>query len=204
MSYLERNQQTLAEIGQNLRLRRGSVIGRSPNTTFTSIGNYKSTILEKDLYIGLKENRHKEGDFLRGWVARELVLINMIEQRFPQLLPEFPVFHGILEHPTGETLGVLTEDFSYGGRYPVKGFPRSLFVDIPDKDVPKELEEIAGKEIDNYDLATMCFLVNGQRRIGDFGEMYSGMITTELSERYPIDDLMATIVKYTLRIDYPL
>ncbi len=50
----------------------------------------------------------------------------------------------------------------------------------------------------------MCFTVNGQRRIGDFDEMYSCMRANEFLERYPIGDLIDGIEKFTLRISYSL
>jgi len=202
MDYIERNRVVIAEIGRDLRLQKGELIRTGSHARFTPVGNYNSALLGTALHVGLKENPNRQGEHLKRCAARELALIRLVEQSAKHLLPEFPIFYGVLENAAGEPVGVLMEDFSQGGRYKVEDVTRSSIKPILDIEVPKELETIAGRKIDNYDLATMCFMVNGQRRIGDFDEMYSSMLPEELSHRYLISDLIDE--KFTLRISYPL
>ena len=81
---------------------------------------------------------------------------------------------------------------------------RSWRIPVRDDEVPKELEVLKGKQIDNHDLATACFLVNDKRRIGDFGEIFSGLSISEWEALFPTGDLLKQMKKCTLRVTYNL
>lgn len=204
MNYLERNHLVIAEIGQNLRLERGYQIGRDPGTRFTSMGHYKSDILGSDTYVGLKESKKFRGYVSRFVAARDLALLRKVEREMPRLLQEFPSFYGLLIDATGKEVGIICEDFSQGGKHEVREVIRSWLVSVEDAEVPKELEQLKGRKMDNRDLARMCFLVDGKRRIGDFEEIFSGLSGTEWEERLQFNDLLKQIGKYTLRVRYKI
>ena len=194
MNYLERNQLLIAEIGQNLRLQRGKVIGVGTLSTFRSAGNYRSSLLDDDLYVGLKEIpsiRHA----LDFQVALDLALIRAVEQNLPYMLSEFPIFYGLIRDSKGEKIGVVTEDFSKGGRYEVEDMGAY-------EELPRELEKFLEMPITDYPLCTTSFLVNGQRRIGDFCIIY--LYIHDEFEKFSPYDLKKEIDKYTLHIDYDL
>ena len=201
MNYLERNQLVIAEMGQKLRLERGKLIAdhhgfmTDRTTTVTSLGHYPSELLRGEVYVGLKEYSNKSKRTLPVVVATDLAIIHGAEQYVPQLLPEFPIFYGLLARSNGEPLGVLTEDFSKGGKYKVKDMYDS------DRNLPKELEALVGKRIDPYELATVCFTVNGQRRLGDFGAIHIALLAADWEEKYSFYDIMDSLAKYTLQSD---
>ncbi len=202
MDYLGRNRLVIAEIGQNLRLERGYEVRRGSGSIFTAVGHYRSKVLGNDVYVGLKERKKFRGDVLRFPTARDLSLLRAIEQKLPHLLQEFPLFYGLLVDSTGEEVGVICEDFSQGGKYEVNEVTRSWRIPVRDDEIPKELERLKGRKIDNHDLATMCFLVDGRRRIGDFVEVFSGLSISEMEEIFPTSDLSKQLRKYTLRVKY--
>lgn len=219
MNYLERNQLLIAEIGQNLRLRRERVIAEinregyfTPiKTTVTSVGSYKSTVLDHDLFVCLKEYTDRTDELLVDRVLFELSLMRAIEQKAPYLLPECPLLYGLVSYRKGKPFGTITEDFSRDGIYPVeqvKFLGRSHGNNqVPIENITKILREITGDSLLSTDeeIRNMCFYVNGKRRIGDFDGIFGRLLySREIDKRLPIDDLLRDVDKYTLRIDYTL
>ena len=203
MMYLERNHALFEEMGRSLKPQRGVVVGKSAQSTFTTTGHYESGILKRDSYTGVRETRRLKGDDYMYQAARGLAFIIAIERQTPHLMEELPDFYGLLEDPEN-VVGILTEDFSEGRKYRVEEVTRPWDMPISDDEIPRELERIKREAMGAHDLATMCFLVNGKRRIGDFGEMFSGLNISELAERFPIEELLGQLDRYTLHIDYGL
>ena len=170
--YRDTNRQILDEINRLNSLKPGIVVGRnqSGKTTVTSLGKFYSEVTGRDLDIGLKEYSRIRGDVLNIQVATELGLIDLVEEHLPHLIKEFPLFHGVFLDGNGRPMGVVTEDYSKNGTVPVKsvGWNREV--------LPYEIQRLVDRPKDLDDLATTCFLVDGKRRIGDFGEFRGGVL----------------------------
>lgn len=200
MAYLERNAEIIAEINNNIRngipISKGVEVGRSEKgTVFTSAGSYKSDVLGAELFYGIKQ--YKRG-YLDAKMPRDLALIRSVVSQLPYLEPEFPVFMGILSSSQGDSLGVLLEDFSQGGKLSVT----ELHPDFDADKLPIELRNAIGDpNLDVYELAKVCFLVgdNMTRRLGDFDSLLAGVPFQERLKRFPIGDLM-DLTPYTVII----
>jgi hypothetical protein len=164
--YRDTNKQILEEIVKLNFLKKGDVVGRNKpgTTTVTSLGKFYSNVMNQELYIGLKEYARVTGSTLDMQVATELGLIDLVEKNIPNFdINEFPLFHGILLNSKQKCIGVITEDFSKNGTIPVESIADEEFL-------PYEIQNLIGRPEYPKDLATTCFLVDGKRRIGDFGE----------------------------------
>ena len=122
--------------------------------------------------------------------------IRKVAEGLPQLEPELPVFYGLLQYNDGNSVGILTEDFSQEGRYPV------LDMEAWDN-IPHELKSLVG-DLPNEELAHVGFMVNGQRRLGDFNTVRIGSDLDKWSEMFPFFDIYENLGKYTLRVEYNL
>lgn len=193
--YRDTNHQILEEINNLDFLREGKKIGEndSGRTTVISIGKFYSETLGRELDIALKKYSNKHGDVLDFHVAQELGMIDLIEENLPQLVVEFPIFHGVCLDTNGQQIGVITEDYSCGGIIPVRSF-----FGLSGEELPYEIQEIIGKK-DKDDLATVFFLANGKRRIGDFGELTEGTLDEKiaLSENY-----LENMEKYSVKLSF--
>ena len=200
-SYLTRNQVLLQEIAQTALLQRGSIIGISENETKVStLGSYHSQTLERTLFLALKEFRRD----IEIEVLRSLSILEVIAERFPHLRDELPTIYGLLKNRLGKPIGVITEDFSEGRRYKVDDVADKLFGAKYPHLVPHELQSLTGKESELFDLASVAFLVNGKRRLGDFNLILQGMTANERLERFPISDIYDNLDSHTLRINYDI
>lgn len=176
------NRQIIEEINACGSLTIGPVVGEndSVRTKVTSLGKIHSVSLGRDLDLALKEYDGKRGDSLNMRVACELGLMDLVERNLPHLIWEFPLIHGVFLDLGGKPIGVITEDYSRGGTVPVTGVGQDR------KILPYELQNLFGKPTGLDDLATTAFLVDGLRRIGDFGEFIPGdsMEMAEFSRAY--------------------
>lgn len=197
MTYLERNQAIIDEL-RGVRLERGDIVGSSSSMSFTSAGHYRSSVLGNTLYVGLKEYTDPEKckSSTEARALLELHCICTVAEQLPHLEVELPVFYGILFDRAGKPLGIVTEDFSKGGKYEVQ----DMTYDRPEL-LPNELGEIF-PDMDYYELARVCFSVNGQRRLGDFSTSWSN----EFSHKFLMDDVVDQLEegKHTLRLGYEL
>jgi hypothetical protein len=206
MNYLERNQQIIAELSQRARLSRGRVLGQSGNSRFTALGSYESDVTGGTVHIGLKQY---ENDFriLRDGASEDLSFLRTVSARFPDLVPELPLFTGLLAGMEGKLLGLLIEDFSRGGTSSVREMKDLSYTP---EDLPMELEELIGPQRNLNELARACFLVtdkdgNVHRRIGDFNTIMLWMGLSKRFEVFPMGDLLEEdLDPHTLKIDYPL
>ena len=174
--YQDTNKQILEEITRLNSLSPGHIAGRneSGKTTVTSFGKFYSNVMGQELHIGLKEYAGTSRDTLNMKVACELGLIDLVERNLPDFINEFPKFHGVLLDAHGKPVGVITEDYSRNGTTLVNsvGWNKSV--------LPYEIQKLMGRPTDLDDLATTCFLVDGKRRIGDFGEFTMGTANEKL------------------------
>ena len=200
--YLERNKALIDEIGRLKSLRRGKVIGKSSSgTTTTNLGSYESSYLEKTVYLAVKQNPNFNYEDRVAW---DLAIIVAIADKCPKLYPELPIVYGILRNGQGKDIGVLTEDFSEGGKFPPEGVTKRGFMMIF-PGAPHELKGIVvNHNIDDYDLASSAFLVNGQRRLGDFNNLKQGLEVNELLARFPFAEISGNLSEHRVTIDYEI
>ena len=195
--YKDQNREIIAEINQLESLKNGEIIARNSlqTTRVRTLGNFYSKVLDRDVYLALKEyNSFKDLDDLQFKVSEELGFIDLVENNLPQLLNEFPLPHGVLiNQKNPNQIGVLTEDFSQNGKYPVYQIS-----EWNKKILPYELQKLMGSPERLDDLATTCFLVNGKRRIGDFGEFFMAQIASK--KLYLAKSYLRKISNYTLRL----
>src|SRR3989338_2811775 len=187
MSYLHRNRRLIEEIRQ-IPLKRGALVGKSKvsNTTFTAVGSYKSEVLGRELFLGVKEYQEKFNVyFWNAILPEELAILERISKS--SLGEEIPVVYGHLRDREDRHIGVLCEDFSQGRRFEVREIsPHSK------SNIPIELRETFGAtryEMDDVDiLSYVGFMVNGQRRLGDFNSLLSessGRLIKQLKQSRP-------------------
>ena len=196
--YRETNRQILEEVARLSSLKIGPIIGEnaSGKTTVKSLGKFYSNVLGDDLYVGLKEYgiipENTRASSLNMRVACELGVIDLVEKDLPDLIKEFPLFHGLLLDTNKKPIGVITEDYSKAGTISVNN------VGEENRDVlPYEIQKLLGKPKYPEDLATTCFIVDERRRIGDFGEFTMGnvMEIMKLSKDY-----INKIKKYSVQV----
>ncbi len=198
MNYLERNELVIGEIRRDLRLKKRDNIADTGRTSFTPLGDYYSQIVGQRLFVGLKRYYSFRSSYSEGRVINDLAFIRAIEQKAPHLMPELPSFYGLLVAGNGRHLGVITEDFSRAGKHEVHD------MDEGDSNLPTELRKVVNDpRLHDEELAKVCFVVDGQRRLGDFNTIRAGLNVRESIERFPLDDIMNDIEKYTLRMTYP-
>jgi len=209
MGILELYQQIVDEIRQNAKLHKGRTIGKSSSyrpTETIVLGEYDSKIINGRVYIALKQ-----GDFDSQYrVIEELSIIRAIAKQYPELIPQLPLFLGLLVNGDGSEAGVITEDFSQGGKYPVidgKYDQRIMAADGKIKELLKVNEIFfPGSEGIDVDVLQMCFSINGQIRFGDFDTLRFFVKKEESlqGERFCMSDLEKAIEKYTIRINYTI
>ena len=204
MDYLERNRVIIGELS-SVGLTAGHEVGYSktfekkPKTTFVSIGSYDSACMGRRVYVGLKKSL-VQNKSMSDRAPVELAIINRIHREFPHLADELPLFYGAL-FKTDECLGIVTEDFSEGGRYRVEDVFDTPFLAHPNQ-VPMELQRLFGEENDEYDLARMAFMVNGRRRLGDFDNIPKPLPFFKMIEFPKIYKSFGH--QHVLRIDYDI
>lgn len=169
--YSVTNRRILDELRKLPFLRREGFVGSNTfgSTNVSSLGKFYSKTLQQEVHLALKEYDILTGNTLCLHVACELGLIDLVEKNFPGLVPEFPLFHGVLLDQKGFAIGVITEDYSKNNSLRVSD-------GLSDSMLPYEIQQLMGKPKSSSDLATTSFLVNGKRRIGDFGAFTEGTI----------------------------
>ncbi len=193
MSYLERNAELIAEVGQNLRLKRDEVVGSSGQTTVYVSGSYHSSILGHELFVGIKQCTSPDMQ-----VAIALSFISVVTEKMPELASELPLFCGLVVGRVNKPLVVITEDFSEGNKHRVFGCsPRDI--------LPVELSHVfEGQSIHPFELRHLCFMVNGRRRMGDFNSIMGDLPSKDKFRIFPIVDLYKGLGRFTLKVDYDL
>ncbi|MGK0208872.1 MAG: hypothetical protein ACI83O_000131 [Patescibacteria group bacterium] len=168
MRYAERNAAVFEEL-RGLELVKGKKVAEnaSGTTGVYSMDCYHSGVLERNVYIAFKENDGGRSQ-VHVQAALELGFISIVERYAENYLSEFPSFHGLARDSRGECLGVITEDFSCGGKYDVHE------VSEFDDNLPRDLLPLLCEGGEYADLHKTCFRVNEQRRIGDFGDLIVG------------------------------
>jgi hypothetical protein len=218
MSYLERNSRLLSEIGANVTFKPGEQRGESRSLKFSSVGSYPSEELGTDVYVGVKEPKEKSSIFmaeqLRQRFIFELAVMSVIAENIPHLLPELPLFYGLLTDKDGEPMAIVTEDFSRNGQDHVSshaaepyGF-RELFVEDTLEDdfvcnigftVYPKVEEPTWPE---GELPPMGSSINsGIRRLGDFYPLVPFHKRALHSQHFPEAQIEEDLDKYSLKTD---
>lgn len=190
MGYLERNQRLLTEVQANAQLSRVKVIAdENSSAMFTALGRYRSSELGKLVHLGLKEFEN-QARYIEERMTGELVVIQAITEGLPNLLTQLPLLHGLLVDQKGEPIGIVTEDFSKGGRLAVEP-ERSDYLDLK-----HFLDNPEGFEMD---YTRMAFRVGRQRRLGDF------WVSSPNGDKYwdLLNQLQQDILRYTVRLNYP-
>lgn len=205
MDYLPRNQEIIDEIGKNLTLERRVRVGSSRSVVTTAVGNYISQIAGNDVYICLKELTGESNWTAEERVVAELAIIRGIALHYPALIPKLPLFLGLLVGSDGNKIGIITDDFSKGGQHTVReatdvyANPQS---EIPEILLVKQLINNPEADLD-YDLARMCFQVNGEVRLGDFAHLRLYLRPEDrLFGKFGIFDIERNLGKYMLHANY--
>lgn len=176
MGYWDQNKRLLEEIAQH-HWKRGKEIGSGMNATVMSIGSYFSATLNRDLYLALYVRNTDN----HVWeLAGEMATILSLEKDVPHLIPEFPIVRGVFQYGE-QQIGMVTEDFSQGSQYEVIEMIKEGQLQFPTEQLPMEIRGKGNNIIDPAYLATVCFMVNGQRRMGDFDELR----LAQVSARHP-------------------
>jgi hypothetical protein len=168
-------------------------------TVFTSLGSYNSAYLGCNVPVGVKMSLVREPFLMIARAPVELAVINAIYERFPSLAEELPLFYGLL-YKGDEFIGILTEDFSDGRRHEVREVFSPPHLAYP-RHAPLELQKLFGEETDAIDLASMAFMVDGRRRLGDFDNL---PMPSEFYESIRFPEIHGLMNRYVLRIDYDI
>jgi hypothetical protein len=197
MNYLERNALIVAEINQNitseaLTLRKTGKSSFGSSTEFFPVGQYESKILGVELYLGFKKSI--PGRFL--FFYNDLGIASAIATQIPELSPEVPVFIASVKNKRGQALGVLTEDFSKGGREEVKALHEAL-TDL----LPVGIRTL--NYLDDEELAKVAFLVGNEekRRLGDFNTVLPGLSLRLREKLTQSDQILVREKDFTVSVD---
>lgn len=206
MSYLERNRRLLKEIDSNLPLQKGKQLGDGGISKFFSAGSYNSDELGTEVYVGLKEDNYKDPEQLRDRFIFELAVLSVVAKNLPHLLPELPLFYGLLIGKDGEPIAIVTEDFSLNGanyvgpsRFVPRGFSELFVEGTLDDDRAESISfNIRPKKIDGE--------VHAERvwRYGDFYPLIFWDKRDVHKTRFPENEIEERLDEYILKIDYDL
>lgn len=208
MNYLERNALLIAEINGGVRLSKRDVVGWSQRTRTTALGSYSSNLLGQEIFVALKETRG--GLAPEQIVVRDLAWVCAVADGLPDLRPELPLFLGLLRDKNGLSVGMLTEDFSKGGKYKLWEVPE---FDLPYQGpLPEQLRQFTAGErglMDPEELANMFFRVGTvgdivERRLGDFDKACLHFSIDERLEKFPREEIEEKFDLYTVRVSYDL
>lgn len=205
MSYLERNEALIAELqAQGDKLERGEVVGQSTFRTFTPAGSFQSEVLEREVCVGVKEHRDRDGlFFVSTEVARGLAVITIITEEIPQLAPKFPLFYGLVVD-AAERAAIITEDFSRTGRLEITNYDNlnSGIPKVPELSDLEKVPDLFGTEsMSREDLFHMIFTVDGQTRLGDIP--FVGSLSGEKDARVAGvgKEIRQALSQHTVRLD---
>ena len=229
MSYLERNSQFVSEL-RNVRLQRGKRRGEGNFITFVSAGSFLSETAREEVFIGLKElktngyipktdlNRRMHGEATVDRFVHELAIMTVVAQNMPHLLPELPLFYGLVTDENGIPIAIVTEDFSKDGKNRVNKTnlsPRGLKGIFVEGTINEEFLQDAAFIVHEIEEMKLDFTPDELppiesarrgpiRRLGDFYPIviYSGR--AEHRARFPEEQIEAEIERHSLRIDYEL
>lgn len=197
--YLEMNQRLLAELrASGFVARRTGDDSSGMSRVFYPAGLFVSESLSRDVYMGVKRIGnwvHDDTGFVTQLMfLQELAVISAIAKNFPNLLEQLPCVYGLVVNKDGVPLGMITEDFSEGGKFDVSRRAPAVY---------KVKDIFAPGTVDNDDIEKMGFNVNGGRRLGDFWPV--GVISDgENARRFGQDIIEQRIGDFTLKIDYDL
>lgn len=207
-NYLERNARVIAEMRNGPVFTRGPVVGSSQKTNVVSIGSYTSESFSGPLYVVLKERWQDRGRDPEQNAVFNLAAIVSIAQHIPELVPELPLFFGLLKHRDGKPIGTITEDFSQGGRYRIF----DVFADLLhyEGQLIDRLSSFLSSPrftISDEELARMFFSIDTGgdcfvRRLGDLDHAMQCLTMDQRMEKFPIDLVMADIAKHALTLNY--
>lgn len=123
----------------------GAKRGEGSLTIFNSTGSFKSTTLEQDVFVGIKrfkENYNNDVLYKDRFVF-ELAVMSVVAENLPHLLPELPLFYGLMTDKERNPLGIITEDITRNGRDRIS----------PHAVIPRDLLSIFAKDTVDEDRA---------------------------------------------------
>lgn len=198
--YLIRNEQILSEMRTLYKeVNLGDEVGSSNRFEFFSTGSFQSRTLNTELFIGVKR-RTKEWPDTDGFMTQmrfiqELAIISAIWKNFPEFVNQLPAFYGLLLNKTGIAIGMITEDFSQGGKFHVVN---SAYGSYEIKDIFVE------DSVDDDEIEHMGFTVNGKRRLGDFWPMAKWKDRDEHSHRFGEDLIEQNLHQHSFQLSNDL
>ena len=167
MDYLERNAKLLSEIHSTVGLGPRRLVDQGKSHRVSSIGSFHSITLDTQVFVALREplgERSVDASFYS-----DLTAICWIYDNFSELRGELPLFYGISTDAHGRK-GFITEDYSKNKVHPVEDVSE-IGIWRWQELIPKQLLIGPLSEVDPYDLAKACFMVDGRRRMGDFDSL---------------------------------
>ncbi len=170
---------------------------------FFSAGSYISKEIGKEIYVGLKEPRESGNkEYLKHRLIFELAVMSVVAQNLPHLLPELPLFYGLLVDGQGKPMGIVTEAFSEDGKYSIytssiipKGI-RDLFIEetVEDDFIDHISFNLVPKNINT---------VGTKQRLGDFYPLLRNFLPDEKKNahrsRFPEEQIENDLDKYSLK-----
>lgn len=204
MGYLERNAAIIGEI--NAKTASGEIEFRRCKTTvqnnrrttnFTSIASFQSQVMEKRVYLGLKEYSGYSATDYSDQAVLDLSVVSGIADEIPSLAHEVPEVFGLFANMDGTGNGVIVEDFSKRGRESVRSVSENVGLALGI--LPEKLRDLIPR-ISAETLAGAIFLVGKEerRRIGDFNELLLELDIPGRRENFPVLPIKEKIIEYTV------
>ncbi len=221
MPYLERNIKLIAEVDAGITLEKGEKRGNGNYANFFSVGRFNSTEMGTEVHVGLKEPQRvwARPELIRDRFIFELAVMSVVAKNMPHLLPELPLFYGLLIGKNGVPIAIVTEDFSQNGdndvessNYVPPGFQR-LFVDGSlDYDKLVNISFTVSPKNTGWEGAPFDALppigALSIRRIVKFGDLYPLLTSPAKREahrtRFPEKEIEEQLDQHTLKIDHDL
>lgn len=190
MYYLARNKEVVAEVKQLFHPERGIMVGDTSKTViaFTTLGSFPSSVLNREVFVGIKEYQDPE---INLWIIGqraplELATIAAIAEHVVELRDGLPSFYALLRDSKGKPTGILMEDFSQGGKYRVSSY----------KFVPPQIIDLFGADIlDDDFICNMSFSVEGRIRYGDFYPFFQTFKKEEALARHPMSQAVRQVTR---------
>lgn len=197
MYYLARNKEVVLKARRLFHPERETKVGNtsSSGVSFTTLGSFPSQVLEREIFVGIKEYQQSGERKTMRRAPLELATITAIAEHIPELRDDLPDIYALLRGTKGRPIGILMEDFSEGDRHQVnqiKDFHPSI-TSLFDGDV-----------LDSDRTCYMGFWVTERIRYADFFPIFRYKKEAEALARFPMRQAIGQVTRYmwqhTLRL----
>jgi hypothetical protein len=127
MSYLADNAVISAELAGKIEVPHDDNFVGAGHTMETYSAGFITTSFGLEIPLAVKiftEKRRADhyDDWHRERFLRSLAFVAIVSEEIPEIASKLPLFYAQLVDDSGKPIGQVTEDFSYGGQYPVYGY----------------------------------------------------------------------------------